>query len=101
MEISANFDLANVEAFLLRLSSRLGIMSVDEARSIASGIGLIPVEEERGWNIDARYNGQSVLLELRAAMDDFSAPDLYFYADSELAVALARELKAFNEELGI
>jgi hypothetical protein len=99
-EASMNFDLADVQPFLRRLTQKLQLLTNDDIDRLSQEIAAVPVEEERRWNFDVMHQGKTVPLEIRAFMDDVEAPDLYFFTVPTLSDTIQAELISFAEEQG-
>jgi hypothetical protein len=100
-ETSMNFDSREVAPFLTQLAnnSRFAFPE-DIARSIGTAVGDIPVEDTKRWKITADFDGQPILMEIEAFMDDVDAPDLYFFSTQAAISEIERELEAFAEAIG-
>ncbi|MCW5572997.1 MAG: hypothetical protein KIT37_08200 [Steroidobacteraceae bacterium] len=99
-EASMNFDLENVEPFLIQAEAALGLgLPVAELAAFARDT---PVEAERVRTLRVPFGGTTVPLEFRVFMDDIDAPDLYFFTPSKgLADAIQAELQQFASDRGL
>ena len=99
-EASMNFDLENVAPFLEQLNRNLDLdLDVDKLVDFTERLD---VDEEKQLKLFVRFNGQSLGIIYQVYMDDFDAPDLYFFAETEeLAAAIQSEMLAFAESIGI
>ena len=99
-EASMNFDLGNVRPFLERLRDRRGI-AID-VETMARFAEETAVEDEREMTTRAAFERRDIALRYSVFMDDFDAPDLYFFADDRpLIDTINAEYVDFCEELGI
>jgi len=92
-----NFDAEEVGPFLGRLTSRVPILRESDCDRLAREIAALAVARVGRWTFDVEYNQRHVPLEVRAAMEDFNAPDVYFYTVPELADQIQAEMRAFAE----
>jgi len=97
-EASMNFDSEEMRPFLERLRSKLAILQPSDIDRLAREIAVVPVERVGRWRFDVTYQQRSVPLEVRAAMDEANAPDVYFFTDSDLADCIQAEMRAFADE---
>jgi len=99
-ESSMNFDLENVRPFLEQLEASLHLgLEVDRLVNLTERT---EVETTNGSAFQVSYDGDRVDVRYAAFMDDFDAPDLYFFVRSEpLANAIDREMDVFCERMGI
>ncbi|TWU50708.1 hypothetical protein Poly51_40010 [Rubripirellula tenax] len=101
-ESSMNFDLENVQPFLLRIAKHIESGFTDaEIKTVAEFVANTDVEDEREMTLSVVADGQSTPLVIRAFMDDIDAPDLYFFTSANLAAKIDAEFESFCEELGI
>jgi hypothetical protein len=96
-EASMNFDAEEVGPFLGRLTSKVPILPAFDCDRLAREIAAVPVARVGRWTFDVVYDERHVPLEVRAAMEDFNAPDVYFYTVPELAERIQAEMRAFAE----
>ena len=101
-EASMNFDLENVQPFLVRIAQHIDTGFTDaEIKTVAEFVANTEVEDERETNLSVVVGGQTTPLIIRAFMDDINAPDLYFFTSADLAAKIDSEYETFCEELGI
>lgn len=101
-EASMNFDLENVQPFLVRMAKHIESgFTGTEIRAIAEFVADTGVQDEREITLSVVVDGHSTPLVIRAFMDDIDAPDLYFFTTADLAAKIDSEFEAFCEELGI
>ena len=91
-ETSMNFDIEDVEPFLLSLSARLesGFSRAD-ARNLAAEIARMQPDDERDWQFDVSFRGTRAPLTVRVFMDDVAAPDLAVAGLEALIAAVEEE----------
>jgi hypothetical protein len=94
-EASMNFDAEEVGPFLGRLTSKLPILPPYDCERLAREIAAVPVTRVGRWTFDVVYDQRHVPLEVRAAMENFNAPDVYFYTVPELADQIQAEMRLF------
>ena len=100
-EVSANFDLEDVEPFLLRLTTLMpGSFRERYARQLAAWIAEQPVDSEKRYVYGVVFDGKKTDLEVVAFMDDIDAPDLCFCTHPELARRIDRLIDDYFEEAG-
>ena len=99
-EASMNFDLENVRPFLQQLEDSLSLgLDVDRLTHLTKATAL---DTLNGSSFDVQFGGMSMNMKFSAYMDDFDAPDLYFYVPSEaLADAIDAEMDTFCKKMGI
>lgn len=95
-ETSLNFDIEDVEPFLLRVSGRVesGFSAADACR-LAAEIARMQPDDERVWQFEIAFRGTRVCLSVRVFMDDVAAPDVAVAGPQLLIVAVEEELKRF------
>jgi hypothetical protein len=100
-ETSMNFDSREVAPFLTQLAnnSRFAFPE-DIAKAIGNALADIPVEDTKRWKITADFDGQPILLEIEAFMDDVDAVDLTFHSAQIVVTEIESELEAFAEDIG-
>src|SRR5579862_7411843 len=96
-EASMNFDCEEVGPFLGRLTSKFPILPPCDCDRLVREIAAVPVARVGKWHFDVTYDQRSVPLEVRAAMEDFNAPDVYFFTVPELADRIQAEMRAFAD----
>jgi len=96
-EASMNFDCEEVRPFLERLTSKLCILQPNDIDRLAREIAVVPVSRVGRWTFDVVYKQRDVPLEVRAAMEDVDAPDVYFFTAPELADQIQAEMRAFAD----
>jgi hypothetical protein len=99
-EASMNFDPEELRPFLERLRTKLSILQPCDIERLAREIAVVPVQRVGRWRFDVTYRQRSVPLEVRAAMDEVDAPDVYFFTDSELADQIQGEMHTFANQRG-
>ncbi len=100
-ETSMNFDSLEVAPFLTQLANNPRFaFPEDIAKAIGTGVADIPVEDTKRWKVTADFDGQPVLIEIEAFMDDVDAPDLYFFSTQAAISEIERELEIFAESIG-
>ena len=92
---SMNFDSEELGPFLERLASQVPILPSCECDRLAREIAAVPLARVGRWTFDVVYQQRHVPLEVRAAMDDLHAPDVYFFTVPELADQIQAEMRAF------
>lgn len=92
-----NFDSEEVPLFLGRLTSKLPILPPCDCDRLAREIAAVPVARVGRWTFEVIYDQRHVPLEVRAAMEDFNAPDVYFFTVPELADQIQAEMWAFAD----
>jgi hypothetical protein len=97
-EASMNFDSEEVRPFLERLTSKLSILQPCDIDRLAREIVAVPVARVGRWHVDAVYNQRNVPIEVRAAMEDVNAPDVYFFTVADLADRIQDEMRVFADE---
>ena len=97
-EASMNFDCEEVGPFLERLTSKLCILQAGDIDRLAREIAAVPVQRVGRWQFDVVYNQRHVPLEVRAAMEDVNAPDVYFFTAADLADQIQAEMRSFAGE---
>jgi hypothetical protein len=97
-EASMNFDSEEVGPFLGRLTSKFPILPSCDCDRLAREIAAVPVARVGRWHFDVVYDERAVPLEVRAAMEDFNAPDVYFFTVPELADRIQAEMFAFADQ---
>lgn len=97
-EASMNFDSEELRPFLGRLTSKCFVLEPCDSDRLAREIAAVPVTRVGRWHFDVTYGQRSVPLEVRAAMEDLNAPDVYFFTVPELADRIQAEMHAFAEE---
>ncbi len=101
-EASANFDLENVQPFLERLKPLIESgFSDKEILQLQKSVASMEVDEEKDFEFQIKYNGQSSALKIHVFMDDIESPDIAFFAVPELADKIDEEIQRFFEDLGI
>lgn len=95
-----NFDAEEVRPFLGRLTSKFFVLQPCDMERLAREIAAVPVARVGRWHFDVQYGQRSVPLEVRAAMEDFNAPDVYFFTVPELADRIQAEMRVFADERG-
>ena len=90
-----NFDSEELVLFLGRLTSKFPILPACDCDRLAREIAAVPVARVGRWTFDVLYDQRHVPLEVRAAMEDFNAPDVYFFTIPELADRIQAEMRAF------
>lgn len=100
-ETSMNFDSREVAPFLTQLAnnSRFAFHE-DIAKANGNAVADIPVEDTKRWKITADFDGQPILLEIEAFMDDVDAVDLTFHSAQIVVTEIESELEAFAEAIG-
>lgn len=93
-----NFDPEELRPFLERLRAKLAILQPCDIDRLAREIAVVPVQRVGRWRFDVTYRQRSVPLEVRAAMDEVDAPDVYFFTDSDLADQIQGEMHAFADQ---
>jgi hypothetical protein len=96
-EASMNFDSGEVRPFLERLTSKLRILQSNDIDRLAREIAIVPVSRVGRWTFDVVYKQRDVPLEVRAAMEDVDAPDVYFFTAPDLADQIQAEMRAFAD----
>lgn len=100
-ETSMNFDSREVAPFLTQLANNHRFaFPEDIAKAIGNAVGDIPVEETKRWKITADFDGQPILMEIEAFMDDVDAVDLTFHCTQIVATEIEGELETFAEAIG-
>lgn len=97
-EASMNFDSGEVRPFLERLTSKLRILQSNDIDRLVREIAVVPVSRVGRWTFDVVYKQRGVPLEVRAAMEDVDAPDVYFFTAPDLADQIQAEMRAFADE---
>lgn len=100
-EASANFDLQNVEPFLLRVAAQVDGLGTEEVNVLVREVSAMSPDAEESWAFEVVYQGVVTPLHIRVFMDDVDAPDVYFFTSPELAEAINKQMTAYFEELGI
>ena len=90
-----NFDSEELAPFLGRLASNIPILPPCECDRLAREIAAVPLARVGRWTFDVMYDERHVPLEVRAAMEDMNAPDVYFFTVPELADQIQAEMRAF------
>ncbi|MBE1292878.1 MAG: hypothetical protein GJ677_10350 [Rhodobacteraceae bacterium] len=99
-ETSMNFDSREVAPFLTQLANNHRFaFPEDIAKAIGDTVGDIPVEDTKRWKITADFDGQPILLEIEAFMDDADAVDLTFHSAQIVVTEIERELEAFADAI--
>ena len=93
-----NFDSEEVRPFLERLTSKLSILQPSDIDRLAREIVAVPVTRVGRWRFDVEYSDRHVPLEVRAAMEDVDAPDVYFFTVSDLADRIQAEMRVFADQ---
>ena len=93
-----NFDCEEVRPFLERLTSKFSILQSNDIDRLTCEIAAVPVARVGRWHFDVVYDQRDVPLEVRAAMEDFRAPDVYFFTVPELADRIQAEMRVFADE---
>lgn len=93
-----NFDAEELRPFLGRLTAKCFALQPCDLDRLAREIAEVPVTRVGRWHFDVTYDQRSVPLEVRAAMEDVDAPDVYFFTVPELADRIQVEMRAFAEE---
>jgi len=96
-----NFGSEEVRPFLERLTSKLCILQSNDIDRLAREIVAVPVQRVGRWRLDVTYRQRHVPLEVRAAMEDVDAPDVYFFTAPELADQIQAEMRAFADERSV
>lgn len=95
-EASMNFDLEDVEPFLVAVARRIDTgFSVEEAGRLATEIAALPVEGQTAHRYSVSFAGRDMELRIEAFMDDIEAPDLYLFAPAALARAIDEEMSVY------
>ena len=99
-EASMNFDLENVETFLIRIDARLGLnLPLEELIEMTHET---KIETEQSRTVNVEFGDSQTTIEYRVFMDDIDAPDLYFFTPTkDLAESIEGEMETFADELGI
>ena len=97
-EASMNFDAEEVRPFLERLTSTMSLFQPCDIDRLAREIIAVPVAKVGRWHVDAIYNQRSVPIEVRAAMEDVDAPDVYFFTAGDLADRIQDEMRTFADQ---
>lgn len=93
-ETSANFDGAEVGPFLTRLAENPRFaLPRDFAAAITDALPELALDETRRWRVDGDFDGQAMQLEIEVFMDDFDAPDLFFFSSSQVVAEIEEEMK--------
>ena len=92
-----NFDSEELVPFLGRLTSKFPILPACDCDRLAREIAAVPVARVGRWTFDVVYDQRHVPLEVRAAMEDFNAPDVYFFTVADLASQIQAEMHAFAD----
>jgi hypothetical protein len=96
VESSMNFDLEDVEPFLISVAHHLDAgFTPDIARSLAAEIAGMKIDAETVHEYTVSFQDQQVPLRIRIVMDDTEAPDLYLFAPSALAKQIDKELERY------
>ena len=92
-----NFDLENIEPFLIRCEANLRIgFDVDLLMYLVEATEL---DMRSDAQIDGRYNGERVSVMVHVYRDDPESYGLHFYTSNEaLAQALNAEMLAFADD---
>jgi hypothetical protein len=96
-EASMNFDSEEVRPFLERLTARLFALQPCDIERLAREIIEVPVARVGRWHFDVVYDERSVPLEVRAAMEESAAPDVYFFTVPDLADRIQAEMRMFSD----
>jgi hypothetical protein len=101
-EASGNFDLENVQPFLKRLKPLIEFgFSDEEINQIQKSLESMEVDDEKDFEFQIKFKGQSSVLKIHVFMDDIESPDVAFFAVPELEDKIDEEMQRFFEELGI
>lgn len=101
-ESSMNFDMQNLQPFLLRVSHIVQAgFTESEIEIIMSSAKNMKVDQQNDFSFDITHNDKRAKLKISIFLDDIDAPDVYFYSCPELARKINNEMIKFAEELGI
>ena len=93
-ETSMNFDLAEIAPFLTRMEESPRFTLPQEfAATLADAMSALEVDQTRRWRIDGDFDGEPILLEIEAFMDDRDAPDLGFFSSAPVIAEIDRMLR--------
>jgi hypothetical protein len=93
-ETSMNFDSENVRPFLEGLAP--GTIDPSALVTIDAALKNMAVDETRDFVLNAQTG-----LQLQIFMDDFEAPDLYFFGSVEIIQYIDQALMAFATAMGL
>ncbi len=93
-ETSMNFDSENVRPFLEGLAP--GTVDQSALVTIDAALKNMAVDETRDFVLNAQSG-----LQLQIFMDDFEAPDLYFFGSVEIIQYIDQALMAFSTAMGL
>jgi hypothetical protein len=101
-EVSANFDLKNVEPFLQRIPPHIERgFAQEQISKIIRSIGELKREQEMKLKFPIQFQGVSTILEVQVVMDDLDSPNLYLFTAPPLADELQAEMQKFFQENGL
>jgi hypothetical protein len=101
-EVSANFDLKNVEPFLQRIPPHIERgFAQEQVSEIIRSMGQLKREQEMKLKFPIQFQGVSTILEVQIVMDDLDSPNLYLFTAPPLADELQGEMQKFFQENGL
>ena len=98
-EASMNFDLAQVDEFLTRVSGLItsGFDSAQRGQ-VLENIARMEIDEEITLQFEVVFGGAEARLRITVVLDDYDAPILYFFTIPALASAISALMAAFSIE---
>jgi hypothetical protein len=101
-EVSANFDLKNIEPFLNRITPLVQSgFSTEQISQILKGVVELKKDQEKKFEYRITYQNKSMPLKIKVVMDDLDSPLVYLFSEPVLADRINDEMHKFFQEKGL